>query len=105
MVDPKDFLNKASGINRWKGYYYYKAGNVISTEYISEDKVIDFVLSKFSKTELAVLKDTLELSNEAKEEIKPLQDALNAAKADELLVKGAETLAQKDYDQKVYFFE
>ena len=25
-----------------------------------EDKVIDFVLSKFSKTELAVLKDTLD---------------------------------------------
>lgn len=39
MNDPRNFLNKASGANRWKGYYYYKAGNVLSTSYLSEDKV------------------------------------------------------------------
>ena len=39
MSDPRNFLNKASGANRWKGYYYYKAGNVLSTTYLSEDKV------------------------------------------------------------------
>ena len=50
MVDPKDFLNKASGINRWKGYYYYKAGNVISTEYISEDKVKAIVKGSYNNT-------------------------------------------------------
>ena len=39
MSDPRNFLNKASGVNQWKGYYYYKAGNVLSTTYLSEDKV------------------------------------------------------------------
>ena len=39
MNDPRNFLNKASGANRWKGYYYYKKGNVLSTSYLSEDKV------------------------------------------------------------------
>lgn len=39
MKDPRNFLNKASNANQWKGYYYYKEGKVLSTTYLSEDKV------------------------------------------------------------------